>query len=122
MSARLQAYEQHQFARHHYRNLVSAKTTLAHTKTHSQSFSLSKTLTPLDRFEYKLANDKIKNKLTEIYDQKPVRVKSKRKKQKLSRASSFSHKENARTLKEENAKLYERILSTRSTIGDLKER
>ena len=65
MSTNIKAYEQQQFAKHHYRKLISAKTTLTHLKEpQSCIFPMSRTLTPLDKYEYRLANDKIRSKLT----------------------------------------------------------
>ena len=50
MSANLKAYEQQQFAKHHYRKLISAKTTLGSFHSNNQSIPLSRTLTPLDKY------------------------------------------------------------------------
>ena len=43
----IKAYEQQQFARHHYRKLIHAKTTI---NNQNQTLPLSRTLTPLDKF------------------------------------------------------------------------
>lgn len=84
MNDNLRAYEQQQFAKHHYRKLIAAKSTIKHFKPQNRqlNYSASRTLTPLDRYEYTLANDKIRNKLSEIYQQSAARIKAKKKKEK----------------------------------------
>lgn len=86
MSANLKAYEQQQFAKHHYRQLISAKSTLTHLHSSKPSSSsilpFSHSLTPLDRYEHTTANQNIRNKLKAIYETKPPRVNRRKKKQK----------------------------------------
>jgi hypothetical protein len=76
MSQNLKAYEQQLFAMHHYRKLIAAKATITHFKEPKDSAHChSRTLTPLDRYEYQLTNDKIRSKLVEIYKDKSGRPK-----------------------------------------------
>jgi hypothetical protein len=64
------AFEAEMFAKHHYRKLLTAKSTLAEKMRPNKgsiSYTANKTLSPLDRYEHRVTNDKICTKLTEIY-------------------------------------------------------
>ena len=94
MGDHLRTYEEQQFAKHHYRKLITVKPTIKHFQTPKTiHYSASRTLTPIDHYEYTLANDKIRNKLTEIYKESADRVKKKRKrKNQHHRSSAFQSK------------------------------
>lgn len=99
MSTNIQKYQQHQFAKYHYRKLLEAKTTLTQfRKAKKQPVTISRTITPLDRYEYELTNDKIRNKLLDIYKESADRIKiQKKKKRKQSKSVNYVQKQQSRT-------------------------
>ena len=84
MSCNQKTYEAHQYAKQHYQRLLSARSSVGKMKRSNgdREYSCNRTLTPLDRFEYQLTNDKLCNKLVEIYKEPPKRPKRMKKKNK----------------------------------------
>ena len=74
MNCNQKSFEAHMYAKQHYQRLLSARTTISHSNNRRNSLehSTNRTLNPLDKFEFHLANEKLCNKLVEIY-QVPIR-------------------------------------------------
>ena len=81
-------------AKHHYRKLISAKTTLTCFGRDAKPLPLtSRTITPLDRYEFNQTNERIRSRLIDIYKEPPSRVKTQRKRQKKrNKSMTFSTK------------------------------
>lgn len=122
MSAAQKAFEAQMFAKNHYKKLLTAKSSLRHFKEKHRGSpqSISKTVTPLDRYEYNTTNAKICSKLTEIYKTPDTALrKYRRSKDKYSRSmNEQTLRQEHRTISKTNVDIFERILCAKSTVGE----
>ena len=87
------AFEAEMFAKHHYRKLLTAKSTIAEKMRQNKGiifYTANKTLSPLDRYEHRERNDKICTKLTEIYKFPETALRKYRRNSREKRARSMS--------------------------------
>ena len=131
MTCNQKTYEAQIYAKQHYLRLLSARSAVQQFKNGSRgrSYSSNRTLTPQDRFEYQLTNDKLCHKLMEIYQDPPRRPKPKQKRSKkeggdgkgkaLNTVNTLhSSLTNPQSVQSQNVRLFQRLLDVKSAVGE----
>jgi hypothetical protein len=115
------AFEAELFAKHHYRKLLTAKSTLTPRVPHAPHPTITHGLSPLDRYEHRTTNDKICSKLTEIYKcpETPFRKYRRSNSNKGTGRSMYEQtvKQQGETISKDNVQMFERILCAKSSIA-----
>jgi hypothetical protein len=115
MATAYQLYQAEQYAKHHYRQLLTAKSSVRQLTARPSPASLPRTPTPQDKYEFRLTNHKLCNRLTQIYEKPPSPS------PRPARPRSSALRPHA-SLEQDNMLIFERILTAKSTLGDWKQR
>jgi hypothetical protein len=116
------AFEAELFAKHHYRKLLTAKSSLTPRATLPHPPTPHHGLSPLDRYEHRTTNNKICSKLTEIYKCPETAFRRYRRKSSSKGSGQSIHEQTMRqqgeTISRSNVQMFERILCAKSSIAE----